>query len=115
MRLGNLSLDNECMEAFAGLLRSIGSAVKFSYVAVEGEEVSQASWQALAEALEAVEKKTMEELIISEDAAWRGARVELGRCLPRIKEITLGTMFGEWEDIKNLAQLDRIFAKKKLK
>ena len=58
----------------------------------------------------------MQRLYINEEAAWRGARVELGRCLARIVKISFLERGGRrWESIENEAQLDEFFENKQQK
>ena len=77
-------------------------------IVVKGEEVSQAGWQALAEALEAVknsvvtywdvdlewdydvEENPVGMLRINNEAAVIGSRLEVGRCLAKVEKMSIG-------------------------
>ena len=102
-KLVRVHVDNESMEAFARMLCSVGALVRIEWLYVEGEEVSQAGWQALAEALEAVQEKAVGELEIENEAAVMGSRVEVGRCLAKVEEMSIGR-----KEVKEESELDRI-------
>ena len=61
--------------------------------------MSQAGWQALAEALEAAEQNAVENLRIKKEAAVMGSREEVGRCLAKVKNMKIGgkKVKEEWE------------------
>ena len=96
-------VDNESMEAFARMLCSVGALVRIVHLVVEGEEVSQAGWQALAEALEAVQENAVGQLKIEKEAAVIGSRVEVGRCLAKVKNMSIGR-----KKVKEESELDQM-------
>ena len=101
--LRRVCVDNESMEAFARMLCSVGALVRIANLYVEGEEVSQAGWQALAEALEAAQENAVGDLRIEKEAAVIGSRVEVGRCLANVKYMQIGR-----KEVKEESELDRI-------
>merc|ERR550532_1831086 len=88
--LDRVHVDNESMEAFARMLSSVGAVVMIAHLAVEGEKVGQAGWQALAKALEAAQENAVGKLNIEKEAAVIGSRVEVGRCLAKVEEMSIG-------------------------